>query len=1482
MTKPHTGPKNYWIPLVRYKLLLTLLIGSYNLFGQEINLRFQHITSDQGLSQNTVDCILKDSRGFMWFGTWNGLNCYDGYGFTIFKTENHTQSLSNNFVYSICEDHQANIWIATKSGLNKLITSTNQFVRFFHNSRDNNTVSSDKINIVYCDHEGAIWVGTADNGLDRIEFNSDNNQKFKITHFRNDPNQSNTLAGNEVNAITEDHDGNIWIGTNTGLSKLNRKTGQFKVFRNNPANINSITYNTVLAIYEDKSGFIWVGTMFGLNKLDPNTGNWTRFVNNPDNPKSLSHFTVNAIAEDIEGNLLVGTLGGLNRFNPSNNTFYRFPVNRNDDYCLNNEFINSIYADKQGNVWVGTDKGGINKFNTYQKEFGYFVQNSADRNSLSNNTINSVFEESHVLWIGTAGGGLNQYDRTANSFKHFKYIPHNQNSINSNFITSFCRDNKQNLWVGTWGGGLDKLITTDGTGTFKHFITTSDATSICNVFVSSLWCDEKGFLLVGTFRGLDLFYPDKQIFKHLANHPNWKNKLTEVGCILKDKAGYYWIGTRLGLYKIHASKLEGEPQDNDFSAFTHIEDNSNSLPGNYVISLCQDNHGNIWVGTYGNGISKLRITTENKVEFVNYTQKDGLCNNVVYAILEDKQGMLWLSTDNGLSRFDPEKKHFKNYYVTDGLQSNQFYWSAAYKSKEGKMYFGGIQGLNFFYPDNLKDNDYLPKTRITDLKIFNTSVNIGQWNNKRVILNKLISETSEIRLTYKENVFSLEFSALDYFLSEKIQYQYKMVDVDQDWVTVPSSRRFVTYTNLKGGVYTFLIKASNSDGIWNNEPTRLKIIISPPFWATLWFEALMFILLVISVFVYLKYRTKRLEVQKRVLEILVKERTAKIEEQKEELQVQAEHLLESNNQLAHRQILIEGQKTQLEQQNHEISEQRDKLIELNKRVQLVNQLKLRFFTNISHEFRTPLTLILGPLDKLIPSWKGDQESLNTLQLIRRNAQRLLHLINQLMEFRKIETGKSELKVSQGDITKFLENIFSSFQDLANQRKINFTYHHNAKEIGQDHLFDHEKIENIVYNLLSNAFKFTPENGKISISVSLVNRSVITETEENKFKDTIHEHILEISVKDNGIGIPDEHINNIFKRFYQVNSSESLKVRGSGIGLSLTKELVKAYRGHISVSSTKGKGSEFIVQLPYMKNDFSKKEIIEESLVTRENIQEQVSKFAEQLLCENPVATKIEDTFTHNNADKQLILVAEDNFDLRSFITASLSNEFKVIDAENGKDAYELAKTYNPQLIISDIMMPEIDGLELCSRLKTNLLTSHIPVVLLTARSSVDNKIEGLEIGADDYIPKPFDINLLIARIKNLIESRRKLKKHFSRDLQPDPALMTSSGADQQFLQKALEIVEQNFSDPGFGVEEFVEKMSISRSLLHKKLSALTDQSAGDFITSIRLKKAARLLQSSNKNISEVAYEIGFNDPKYFSRIFRKYFGTTPSEYVTNS
>lgn len=1455
--------------------LVLFLVFVYNLKveGQKERIRFNHYTSDNGLSQNRVDCILRDKRGFMWFATWNGLNRFDGYSFLTYKSSSDSSSLSDNYVNWMSEDKSGNIWIATENGLCQFLFDENRFVRYSYR-KGSKEISSNKIRTVYVDHQGIVWVGSRDRGVDRLEFGRKDKKGVYIRSYRNIPRRSNSLSSNSVSCFLQDRNNNLWVGTDNGINKLNPLTGVCERFVSTSDN-QSLSLNTVNCIFQDSHNNIWVGTVYGLNRLNSDGKTFTRYFSNGQY-NSLPHNTIMSISEDNAGNLLIGTLGGLSLFNYQENNFTNYTHNLNDPFGLNNDFIASVYADKFDNVWIGTDKGGVNHYNINQKKFMYIEHEQGNPNTISSNTINSVFDSGDILWIGTAGGGLNKLDKKTGKMQHFT-AGSSSSSISSNFITSFVLDKEGTLWIGTWGGGLDKLPhALSGNTSFIRNNASSSGGGLVNNFVSSIIEDRKGNIWVATLGGLDRYKKSNNTFEHFSSIIGSSPVITEVGCLLFDHQGFLWAGTQRGLFRITPG-ADGQIDLNNNSKIEHIVNDPNrvgSLSGNYVISILQDSRDNIWIGTYGHGMDLL---PKNQIDgsfvnfvFTRYSEENGLCNNVVYAIQEDKNSNLWLSTDNGLARFNIDSKQFKKYTVADGLESNQFYWNSSCKADDGKLYFGSMNGLTVFYPEKIKEDRYKPPIAITDLKVYNQSVSVGSLINGRIILHKSISASDHIDLSYKDNVFSIEFAALHYAQPEKSQYAYMLEGFDKDWVYVSADRRFATYTNIRGGDYMFKVKATNNDGIWNEGTYNLHIHISPPFYTTWWFRLIMLVLIVVAVLSWFKYRMRQLEYKKKRLEIQVKERTIKIEEQKEELKTQAEHLRETNKQLELRQELIEGQKEQLEQQNQEILHQRDRLIDMNKKVQQANQQKMQFYTNVSHEFRTPLTLILGPVEEMLNSWKGDAPTQKRLTLIHNNAQRLLHLVNQLMDFRKVETGKMELKLMKGDLVAFLNNIYQSFSELADKRNIDFLFEANPKKIEMP--FDHEKVENILFNLISNAFKYTPFEGKIGISVELQSEENSAEGKKGKL-----DHWVEIKVSDTGIGISEENLPDIFKRFHRVHTRDSVNVKGSGIGLSLAKEMVKIHQGTILVESKRHEGSVFCVRLP-LNYDLVKAEVFdnEEDDVWKSNLDPLVSFLSNQLSVRKnePLNEIPADTLV-----KPLILVVEDNPEMRMFIIDNLDNKYRILEAADGLIGLELAQIHAPALIITDVMMPVMDGIELCKKLKADFQTSHIPVIMLTARNSEENMVEGLESGADDYIPKPFNKSVLEARIQNLIDSRKKLRRMFNDKLSMRPNELTTNPADEQFLQRAIRCVEGNIKNPDYGVQELITDLKISRSLLHKKLTAIVGQSATDFITSIRLKRAAYLLSEGLSNISEVAYQVGFNDPKYFSRCFRKQFNITPSEYA---
>lgn len=1445
-----------------------------NLTAQNERISFRHYTSDQGLSQNRVDGILRDKRGFMWFATYNGLNRFDGYNFLIYKSNpSDTNSLSNNYIYSICEDKYGDLWIATDEGLNHFLFNENRFVRYYHNSNNSNSISSNKISVLYYDKAGYLWVGTKE-GIDKIEFNSDKSIKL-IRHYKNINKNTNSLSSNNITSLCEDNKQNIWIGTSNGLNKFDWHTGKWTRYYNT-SDPNSLSYSAINCIYQDRKGVLWVGTVYGLNRMNNEKQTFTRYYSTS-LTNSIVHVSITSITEDNAGNLIFGTLGGLSIYNRELDNFTNYIHRLNDPFGLNNEFVATVYADKFDNVWIGTDKGGVNHYNINQKKFQYLEHNPTKSNSLTNNTVNSIYDDSVNLWIGTAGGGINKFNKKTQKFTFFK--SDGSSNLSSNFITSIKPDKQQNIWVGTWGGGLNVLK--QGSSSFQVLRANSTIkTALINDFVSATLEDKQGNIWVGTLGGLDRYNVKTKTFEHFSFIPGCSREITAVGYLCFDKQGWLWVGTQFGLFRIQPGidGMIGLKNNTKADFIANIPSDRNSISGSYVISILEDSHGNLWFGTYGQGLNKLNSKTIhnpiNKLIFERFDESKGLCNNVVYAIQEDELGSLWLSTDNGLARFMPNSLTFRTYTMSDGLQSNQFYWNASAKATDGKLYFGSMNGLNAFYPRLIKEDKHIPPLAITNLKVYNQSVNVGEIINGRVILKHSISSSSNITLSYKHNVFSIEFAALHYAQPEKSKYAYMLEGFDKDWVATTSDKRIATYTNIRGGNYIFKVKATNNDGLWSEQSFNIRIKIIPPFYTTWWFILFTLICIVILIVFYFKYRTRQLERQKKKLEIQVKKRTAKIEEQKEELKTQADNLLEINNQLERRKELIEGQKEQLETQNAEISLQRDKLIELNKRVQQANQQKIQFYTNISHEFKTPLTLIIGPIEEILSHWNGDTSIKNRLNLVSRNANRLLHLINQLMEFRKVETGKMDLRLRKADIVHFIRNVSFSFTDLAGKRNIDFTVESRLSNF--EMWFDAEKIENIIFNLVSNAFKYTPENKSISIVINYQPNSVLHTSSEKGYKQ-INKGYIEIKVIDTGIGISQEHQNEIFKRFYRIQSTHNINVKGTGIGLSLVRELVKAHLGTISVESKLGEGSTFCLRLP-IDYDFSKVLIADDITDNQRisNIDHLVSLLANEF---NTSSIQAVEAIPADAITKPLILLIEDNADMREYIKGNLQSYYRIIEAVNGREGYLRALTALPDLIISDVMMPEMNGIELCAKLKSDINARHIPIILLSARNNEENYIEGLENGADDYMVKPFVSSILHAKIQNLITLRKKIRNVTNEEVQPELVEKSLKSSDSLFIQKAVQLVENNIANSNYGVQSLYEDLKISRSLLHKKLSSITGQSATDFITSIRIKKAASLLFEGHITVSEIAYKVGFNDPKYFSRCFKIQMGKTPSEYL---
>ncbi len=1412
---------------MKAKSIITVVFIAWQIITKpllaDVSYSIRYLTTNQGLPQNTVNSILRDQTGYMWFATGNGLNRYDGYSHINFWKPD----LPSNLVNALAESEDNMLWIGTSEGLVSFDQKLNHF------SNINLLVEGNiKPNVIslFADKKGSVWAGTAEHGLFIISHDGDG---LSITSFTSENSQ---LPGNNVSSFLEMKDGRILIGTNHGIAVAdNQGEGLYNFGQGNLDNA------LILSMFESREGDLWVGTFNGLWVYNPINGSDQWYQHNPLDPSSLSHNRVNDITQDFRGNIYIGTLGGVDVFQPLSNSFEAFPYKSIEGFSLNSIFINCIEIDNEGNVWIGTEKGGVNFFNLYQKPFHYMIKNNNDPNSLSSNTINSIYGEKDIIWIGTAGGGLNQYNRKTKQFKHFTHQPGNPKTIPSDYITAITKIPGANIWVGTWGSGLAKMMPD---GTFVTFIppVVDPETGFENSFISSLLYDSRGYLFIGTEGGLAILDLSTESFIKLSPNSNALAHISEIGCLIRDRKDNLWIGTRNGLYSLSAKELNlpynAACPESQLRIFRNDSDNPLSLPGNYITDIREDKDGNLWLGTYGDGLVKAETNAEGEIEFRRYTKLEGLSNNVIYAIQEDAAGNIWVSTDYGLSRVNPVTDRIDNYFSDDGLLSDQFYWSASYKSEAGELFFGSINGINHFFPTTFPVYPHEPKVTLSSLRVFNSPVDVGDKRHGKVVLNQSLPNAEEISLSYKDNVFSVEFSALDYFLTRKIRYAYQLEGIDRDWVELTSDQRSASYTNLKGGSYRFRVKASNGEGEWGKKETTLLITIRPPFWQTTWFLSLLVIAMIVGAFLYIKHHTRRLLLEKDKLEKVVRERTRRIEVQNQQLQTQAE---------------------ELEDKNSEIMLQRDRLIKLNKEIESINQNRMRFFTNISHEFRTPLTLIISPVERLLSEIHLPGLAHELLSSVQRNARRLNLLIDQLLMFRKIETGNILIRITNNNISSFISEIFHAFDLLAQQRKIEYS---KIIELPEDeYWYDEDKIENILYNLLSNAFKYTPEGGKISL---LVHKQA--GHQDNKPS-------LSIEVCDSGVGLNDEQMEKIFDRFYR--SPNNGQTIGSGIGLALTRELVEVMSGSIVALRNEEKGSKFIVTLPFRKEDFPGAEINDLPAHDVGEINNKIMALADNLIDEEPFL----EAPSSETPETASILVVEDNKELALFIANSLSGQYNVLVAKNGKTGYEMARKNSPELIIADVMMPEMNGIEMCRQIKGNLYTSHIPVIMLSAKALLEDQLEGFQYGADDYISKPFNLDLLKAKVHNAIEARRRMRKLFTSQTNIPDIQTPGQSLDDKFLAKAYEVLEKSYSNPDFSVEAFSDSMFVSRSLLYKKIKALIDLSPNDFITIYRLKKALPLLMSKEMSVNEVAYSVGFNDPKYFGRVFKRIYKKTPGEYL---
>ncbi|SEB15025.1 hybrid sensor histidine kinase/response regulator transcription factor [Pedobacter hartonius] len=1317
------------------------------------HLAIKNYSINDGLPSKNTTCTIKDRNGFLWIGTQNGLCKFDGYQFkTFIKIPGDSSSLTNNYINVITEDKKGRIWVGTLDGLNLFDPLTGKFKRFYHRDQVPGSLSNNKIWALLADKNNNIWIGT-DDGFNRF---LEKEQRFEI--FQPNSSNPNAIKGQSVNAIVEDQANNLWLGCWAGgLSKFDKGTKKFVNFPQ-PHVADEKNPNDIWSLCMAEDGNIWVGTYWkGLFKFDVSSKKFIAYAA-PDKGR-YSVFKILDIGNHL---MVLGCNDNFYWFNSLDNRWQRIPELKSFDR-------GGLFLDENAIIWICSMEG-LTKIDRQQYKFKFLPFKQEKR------WIKSVLYKDHAAWLATDSGltVVPLGHGVSHSFLH----SYNRQSISNNAVNRLYLDSQHKLWDVT-ERGFDEYDERYG-----KFIRHTHHSGLGGLFNEDVFWDileiKPGEYGLATDAGFKIYHRDSETFTHYFNQKRKPYSLSnnQVYCLAKD-GNTIWMGTGGGgLNRFDCSSRR-------FYNYVANDNVRGSMSNNYVHQVFIDSRKDVWVCTQ-DGLNKYNRKSDS---FQVYSKANGFASNVFKQMVEDKIGNLWIITETGLSCLNPRTMQIANFDEGDGILAN----AVICKTDMGQILLAGNKGLVFFDPLSIKYNKTPPPVYFSSLQIFNKPVE----PNETAALRVPVQNAREIVLNYSQSVFSIEYVALNYTHTEKNRYAYMLEGFDQNWNYVGGQRK-ATYTNLSPGTYTFRVKASNNDGVWNKTGKSLTIVIRVPWYLSCW--AYMIYALVAGAVVYgcIVYNNRHDRLQFEI-------RLTKIEAEKEK--------------------------------------------ELHEK-------KLSYFTHISHEFRTPLTLIISPLEEILLHGGSpiDQQKLNT---INRNARRLLSLVDQLLLFRKSEAGGDELKLAKINIVDLSREVSLCFRYQASRASIDFEYvcHDDDIEI----IADQEKIEIVLFNLLSNAFKFTPSGGRIVMSVC-------------RSADRVW-----IEVRDSGCGIPSRAGDKLYRKYYQEYQPDTSSKAGLGIGLYLVKNYTEQHGGEVSYDSKPGNGTVFKLDLPvghgHFNPDTVKTDHLQRSVLFNELMEDRA------VMESAPVPNVPAPGDTDITSDFKSMLIVEDNSEIRAYIKQVFIADHLVYEADNGLSGLKMVAELMPDIIISDVMMPGISGVELCTRIKEDPNLCHIPVILLTAITSPEIKLKGIEGGADDYISKPFEKDMLIARVKGLLKTRNNLQQYFFNEITLKPNDLKISQEYKEFLEKCISIVEQHLGDRDFSIKVLAAGVCMSHSNVYRKIKSISGQSANSFIRFIRLRKAAELFLTTDSTVAETAYKVGINDLKHFRQQFSKLFGLNPSEFI---